>query len=216
MSSKWHRKPAEWHPMAIRRTARSTAAPGDAIRPRAGAPSKQTQDGPWWRAQRRPPRDCREIRLPRLEARVRNPSRPASNPSLAHARGHRACNRRCHLPYSASTFSPGVGHPMVQSAASAASWLLREVRVTRGGGARIRNPSLRRRTRAFLAHGDARGRRACTRRRHLPQSECAFSPGAGRPTLVCAAGVLPRAFEVFHTACKVSVKGWPRSCGYAI
>ena len=26
MSSKWHRKPAEWHPMAIRRTARSTAA----------------------------------------------------------------------------------------------------------------------------------------------------------------------------------------------
>ena len=86
---------------------------------------------------------------------------------------------------------------MVASAASAASSLSRAVRVTRGG-ARFGNPS-RPASNPSLAH--TRGHRACTRRDHLPQSTCAFIPGAGRPTLVCAAGVLPRAFdfEVFHT-----------------
>ena len=54
----------------------------------------------WWRAQRQPPRDCREIRVTGLEARVRNPSRPVSNPSLAHKRGRRVCTWRRHLPYS--------------------------------------------------------------------------------------------------------------------
>ena len=61
------------------------------------------------------------IRVTGLEARVRNPSRPASNPSLAHTRGRRACTWRRHLHHSAFAFSPGAGWPMVPSAASAAS-----------------------------------------------------------------------------------------------
>ena len=83
-------------------------APSDATCPRAGAPSQQTQDGPWWRAQRRPPRDCREIRVTRLEARIRNPSRPALNPSLA--RGRRVCTPGVATCPLVSTTAPSPPH----------------------------------------------------------------------------------------------------------
>ena len=79
-------------------------APGDATCPRVRALSSPTQDGPWWRTQRRPPRDCREVRVTGLEARVRNPSRPASKtralPTRAaaeHAPGDATCPR-AHAP----------------------------------------------------------------------------------------------------------------------
>ena len=63
------------------------------------------QGSPSRRAQRRPPRDRREIRVTRLEGRIRNSSRPASNPSHAHTRGRRAWTRRRQRPYSACAFS---------------------------------------------------------------------------------------------------------------
>eukprot|EP00964_Phaeocystis_antarctica_P068717 scaffold41651_cov68-Phaeocystis_antarctica.AAC.4 len=55
-------------------------APGDPTCPTACAPPAWAQGSRWQRAQRRLPRDCREISV---EARVRNPSPSASNPSRA-------------------------------------------------------------------------------------------------------------------------------------
>ena len=46
-------------------------APGDATCPRAYAPSVPTQGSLWCRAQRRPPRDCREIRVTGLYSTIR-------------------------------------------------------------------------------------------------------------------------------------------------
>ena len=89
-------------------------------------------------------------------------SQRASNSSHAHARGHRACTRLRHLPYSECAFSPNPGCPY--GANRSVGGLVIVARSGRRGGerARIRNSSLRRRTRALptraaagLAPGDA-------------------------------------------------------------
>eukprot|EP00964_Phaeocystis_antarctica_P153209 scaffold121369_cov62-Phaeocystis_antarctica.AAC.3 len=56
-------------------------APGDPTCPTACAPPARAQSSRWRRAQRRLPRDCREIRVTADGARIPNPSPSASNPS---------------------------------------------------------------------------------------------------------------------------------------